>query len=391
MTIAAILCEYNPFHAGHAKLLQITRQHGATHIVCIMSGPFTQRGEAAIGDKWWRAGMALAAGADVVLELPVLFALQSAEGFARGGVRIAEAVHADMLSFGAEEASLPLLTRAASILSDETPAMSRIIRERQRSGESHARAKQEALASVDPQLGALLLGPNNILAIEYLRAIEEFQCSMKPLAVQRSYPVPGSRDDRGYLQTSSSIRAALRAASKTGDPSSLPASLGYAPDFAPLFAEQKLFSLILYAVRMNADLTRYAGVDSAMAARIRRGAEETSSWNDFLDTVATRWLPQSRLRRALLHILLGTHKDTLAGVNSPCAPLHARLLGFRAESRRLLGSVIGRSDIPIVTKFPEYPDTDLARADLRASDLFTLLYEPVQSAERDKAHPPVII
>ena len=157
MKIAGIIAEYNPFHNGHAHHIAETRRlTGCDYIVVCMDGSYTQRGEAACLDKWTRARTALACGADAVFELPVLWAVTTADNFARGGVAVLGGLGCDCLSFGSEEADLALLNRLAEFREHEPEEISCAVQAKLSEGKSHARARGEALAEYLPKLKAML-------------------------------------------------------------------------------------------------------------------------------------------------------------------------------------------------------------------------------------------
>ena len=171
MKTAAIIAEYNPFHNGHQYHIKETRrQTGADYIIVAMSGNFTQRGTPAVTDKYTRTRMALLGGADLVLELPVLFAAGSAGDFAFGAVSLLDKLHVvDFLSFGSEAGTLKIIQQAAQLLADEPPVFGEILRREMQNGNSFAKARFTALNTVlkDP----LPEGPNNLLALEYCHAL----------------------------------------------------------------------------------------------------------------------------------------------------------------------------------------------------------------------------
>ena len=173
MKIAAIISEYNPFHKGHAYQIEKTREAaGATHIIALMSGNFVQRGLPAIVDKYRRAEMALLGGADLVLELPVVYALSSAEFFADGSIKILNHLQGvDLLSFGSEEGDLSKLERIARILATEPSEYQKILKIHLSKGFSFPRARNEALSELLPDIPIdFIQSPNNILGIEYIKA-----------------------------------------------------------------------------------------------------------------------------------------------------------------------------------------------------------------------------
>ena len=184
MTIAGVIAEYNPFHNGHLYHLEATRRAtGCDGVVVCLAGNFTQRGEAAMFSKWTRARMALLCGADAVFELPALFAVRTADFFARGGVGVLAGLGCDALSFGCETDDMALLKTLAELREDEPEALSRKIRRRLETGMSHARARGEAVAEYLGMAPETLNAPNLALAVEYVRCLRN--TSMQPFAVRR--------------------------------------------------------------------------------------------------------------------------------------------------------------------------------------------------------------
>ena len=189
MKIVGIIAEYNPFHDRHARHIAASRKlaGGDAAVVCAMSGDFVQRGEAAVFSKFARAEAAIKGGADLVLELPLPWCMSSAEGFARGGVGLLGALGCvDYLSFGAEYADVKTLSTVATMLMD--PSLDAAIREELKTGVSYAAARQAAIARDIGSLAQILEAPNNILAVEYLKAIYQQRLRMEPLAIEREGP-----------------------------------------------------------------------------------------------------------------------------------------------------------------------------------------------------------
>ncbi|MBR4164635.1 MAG: nucleotidyltransferase family protein, partial [Lachnospiraceae bacterium] len=208
MRIVGVICEYNPLHTGHRYHLEQART-GADAVIAVMSGDFVQRGEPAVCDKYARAEMALRAGADAVIELPPVYSTGSAEVFARGGIQLLNACGCiDELCFGAECGQLESLRRAAALSADE--AFGSRLREALRRGQSFAAACAEAAESLDPEAAALLSGPNNILAVEYLKALEATGSRIEARAVRRRGASYGEKDlpDKGFA-SAAAVRKAL--------------------------------------------------------------------------------------------------------------------------------------------------------------------------------------
>lgn len=378
MSAALIVAEFNPLHAGHARFLEeVRRVSGADLIVCLMSGSFVQRGTPAVTDRWTRAGMALLAGADVVLELPALYAIQGAAGFARAAVRIAAGLGVDWLAFGTECSSPGPLSAAARLFHEEPPDLADRIRRGRRAGLNHGAARQRALAETEPALASLLDGANNTLGIEYLRALLELGSGPAPLVLPR-------QSAGGRSISAQAVREELR---RAADPEKVLENAGVPLSFTPAFLEEELYRLALYRLRLapGEDLLKTADVSAEVAGRLRRAAA-APDFESFLAQAGTRWLTRARVRRALLSLVLGLTKETLAQVNGPGAELHTRLLGLRTASERGFGALAAGSSVPIVSGCRGYPPTELAQGDLRAADLYALLHRRPADPASDKAH-----
>ncbi len=204
----AIICEFNPFHNGHAYLLSEAKRLTGEPNLAIMSGSFTQRGEAAVCDKFTRAGAALRHGADLVVELPTAFAVANAERFAQGGVRIAKSfTDVNTLAFGCETDNLDALRAAAAAIRSER--VNALIAAEMRGGGYYPRALEEALRAVcGEEVAAAVSSPNNILAVEYIRALEGTE--IRPLPVMRQGAAHDSDKTSGGFASASYIRSLLR-------------------------------------------------------------------------------------------------------------------------------------------------------------------------------------
>ena len=245
MKIAGIIAEYNPFHRGHAYHIRRTKEiTGCDFVVVCMDGHFTQRGEPACMSKWMRARMAIACGADLVVELPTLYAVRTADVFARGGVDILGGLGVDYLSFGSESDDIGLLMRLAEIRENEPMEIAARIRENLDAGMSLARARGIAVGeylNIDPEM---LNRPNLILATEYIRRINEEYPDMRPVAVPR---IGGYHDEAlGEFASASAIRTAF----SDGDEQ---AALGCLPDAVRSFAAfdriHSMDDLLMYRLR----------------------------------------------------------------------------------------------------------------------------------------------
>lgn len=377
MPVVLTVAEFNPLHGGHARFFRSVRdRYPEALLVCLMSGNFVQRGTPAVADRWTRAGMALLAGADVVLELPAFYAVQGAAGFARGAVRIAAGLGSEVLAFGAEAGNLEPLASAARLLQDEPEPLAAAIRDGSRDGLNYGAAVQRALASFAPDLAPLLSGANNMLGIEYLKAIQQLHTGLRPCVIPRT-PAGG----REF--SAQAVREALRAAQQ---PDAVLEEWEVPLPFTPVFAEETLYRLALHEMRQHRTALRQtADVSPEVAARMLRAAG-APDYEAFLAAASTRWLPRARVRRALLSLALGFSAKMLSAANQPDSPLHTRLLGLRDQAESGFGSLASGSSTAIVSGCGGYPETVLAEGDLRAANLYATLQSPPTDPAADKAH-----
>ncbi len=392
MRTAGIVAEYNPFHSGHQYHIAETRARlGAdTAIVCVMSGSFVQRGEPAVADKWARAEMALRSGADLVLELPLTAVLSSAEGFARGAVQtLAAAGVTDTLSFGCESGALEPLQAVAECL--DSAAFSDILRGELRGGVPFAVARERAVeALLGREAAAPLRRPNDILAIEYLRALPG--TGMTPLAIRRQ----GAAHDEKAGETEYPSAAALRARlteEKTPPAGWMPpASLAVwerecLAGRAPVTTERGERALLaLLRTRTREDFEALPDSGGGLADRLYRASREAGSWRELLELAGTKHYTNARIRRLFLRVALSLPDQSL--------PPWLRLLGSTARGRTLLAKM--RDDVSVLTK-PAHvrrmgpAAAEAFSADLRAADLYGLCMPVVTSGGREWRTGPVTL
>ena len=395
MRVCGVICEYNPFHRGHALHLEHARTlSGAHYVVCAMSGSVTQRGSFARHDKWTRAHAALLGGADLVLELPARFACSGAQDFAAGGVSLlASLCVLTHLSFGCEADSLPYLKAAAAALGGESPVFRQALREGLDAGLPYPRARARAAqaASGMENLEAVISNPNAALAIEYLRALPE-----------SIVPVPVKRQGCGYHDQALSELAsatAVRAAFSRGDTQSaldaLPTPQRFARSEArgDVHAEEALTQALLYRLRtMTAqELAQIEGVEEGLEHRFLAAARTASSRDELILSVKSKRYTYARLSRICANILLGVTRDWTAANRQIT---YARVLGFKKSAAPLLRAIKDSATIPLVTKAADYDRADpLFALDVRAQDLWSLgcASAQVRGAGRDFTTSPIIL
>lgn len=370
--VIGIVAEFNPFHEGHAYLLREARERfGAEYVVIVMSGDFVQRGEPAVFSKYDRTRAALSGGADLVLQLPVMFSTAAAEDFAAAAVAILERTGiCDSLLFGSEGADLGLLQRAADFLAEERrssadaePENERIrlfrqrLRQAQAEGKSFPKARSLALSEVLEIPSDFL--PNDVLGIEYLKAIAQQKASMAPCLIRRD----------PTLKSAHSIRREMLAAP---DPAGERRRHCRRPDdFSDMLSYQ-----LLRLQREGTDLSVFQDVSAELARAITRQCREAHSFSERLALLKTKNLTHSRISRALLHILLeirrADYERTKAQGFSPCL----RVLGVSRGGRALLSSLpepLMISPARALKQQPLLSEDPSLRADFFASALWQQL------------------
>ena len=392
-----IIAEYNPFHAGHAyQIAQIKKVIGA-EVVAVMSGSFTQRGEPAILDKWTRARLAIMGGVDLVLELPFVSAVRSAQGFARGGVRLLESLGViDTLAFGAELADLSTLKRAAEAFAEESFAEE--LRRLMSQGTSYAAAVTKILSAVTRLDEGLIRQSNTILAIEYLRALPE---KISPLIIER---VGAAYDDltlRERFSSASAIRAAVRQPSQPWDKiaAQVSAETLDALRTAEPVDEKFLFRPIiakLLTARVE-ELQKIYGMTEGLEFRLLNAAA-AKNFRELVTALIGRRYIASRVRRLLLYFLLNVTAEEVAELDATTC---ARVLAFNERGRALLRKI----SAPIVTKLTKHlnrrdlyerrrplePYQKILLLDVLATNLRGLLFQTPRPMQKDFATPPTFI
>ena len=351
MRVVGIIAEYNPFHSGHAyHLEQAKTMAKADYALVVMSGEYVQRGEPALFPKGIRAKWALQNGADLVIELPVVFSLTSAQGFARGAVSLLEACGlVDALCFGSECGDRMLLSNALE--AERTPDYSLALQAALKAGRSYPAARQTALQNT-----AFYPGPNDILAMEYLRALEALGSSMEPISLLRR----GANHDQDGFHGVHASASALRQAMAYGDWDGI---VPYLPEreleeIRSLAAEGKaryfplLSQAILYALRRlsREELAALGEVREGLENPIYQACRAASTTEELLSLVKTRRYPMARLKRVCLCALLGITGEDLRAASEG---LYIRVLGARKNALALLRSLAKAAKVPFVTRFAD--------------------------------------
>jgi cytidyltransferase-like protein len=365
MKIVGIIAEYNPFHRGHQyQIEQAKKLTGADYVVVVMSGNYVQRGTPAILHKYARTEMALSHGADVVFELPACYATASAEYFAYGAVSLLNQLGAiDYLCFGSECGEISVLTKIADLLLSKPASYQEALKLYLKEGITFPRARTKALSKLmqdcsqdSSYIETVLSSPNNILGIEYIKAIKNYQSNIIPMTIKRE----GASYHSDNVEEPYASATAIRRHLVNSDSSNLTSyfDLPFATDrllstqygkVYPIIEDD--FSILLYhqLIQHIDELTNYFDVPSDLTHRIQNLLTPSISFSEFAKGLKTKQLTLTRINRALLHILLGI---TTSSMNEflLSQTSYARILGFVTNSSEVLRKLKTSSTLPIITK-----------------------------------------
>ena len=400
MKITAIVSEYNPFHNGHKYLADKARENGATHTVAIMGGNFLQRGECAVMDKYARAKVAVLGGIDLVLELPVIYAVSSAEGFASGAVETLDNCGViDELCFGAECGDIEQIRKAVEMTCSEK--LLDICKEYKNQGYSHPRAMQAAAQRISANKNSdsgediknaveLLSSPNNTLGVEYIRAVDRLKSNISPFAVERKGVEHNSSVKIDGFASASAIREMIFKNENefsnyipitTREIIKESISKGECPS-GLIYGERAVMSILR---RMTVDdLTQIPDVTEGLENRIYKAIRECNSIEEIISQIKCKRYTYARLSRILTCAYLGVTKELSAE-----KPQYIRVLAFNDRGAEVLRQMKKSATLPIVMSPARDKNklSDIGKAllekDILASDLYGLMTPKIKSCSSD--------
>ncbi len=395
MKVLGIVAEYNPFHNGHLyHLKKAVEATGATHSVAVMSGSFVQRGEPSVVNKWARAEMAVRAGIDLVLELPVVYACRSAEGFATGALSILDGIGAvDFVCFGSESGDLEKLRAVSRILSSEPSDYKDLLRHYLAMGHNFPTARAAALEKYmgrpGDDLRRLLKSPNNILAIEYLKALDRLQSGIVPFTLRRFAAGYHSQSLGRTIASATAVRSELAGKNKVTKRVSR-----VLPGTSSLVLHRELasgrgpVSFGLFSLPVTAQIRKlgpegiryYPEVTEGLENRIWNAACTMTELEDMLETIKTKRYTRTRLGRILTYIFLDIKKELLDRLERENYPCYARVLALNKKGAEVLKRAGAVSRIPIITRTARHGFSegsslfDMLQKEVLATDLYVLGY-----------------
>lgn len=404
--VLGIIAEYNPFHNGHLYQLNSSKSiTNSDYSIAITSGNFTQRGDVAIVDKWTRAQMALENGIDLVIELPTVYAISSAENFASGAVKILDSLGiVNFLSFGSECNDISILSQVTDVLVDEPPEYKTLLSHELDKGVSFPKARERALMMYlndVRRFASVLSSPNNILGIEYLKALKRQKSPMQPITIQRK----DSKYNDDTIPTDSQFASAtaLRKLCATHHsdilqrfmPEASYNLLSSAMENGNIVKSLSDFDkLIIYTLRkMTTDeIANLPDVSEGLEFAIKSAVNQCNTVSELLSIINTKRYTQTRLQRILLYAILGiTKKDMqLSKTTKP----YIRVLGFNDKGQELISQISKKNrKLEIVSSVKKFMDKCtnknlkyMMEKDIWATDVYTLGFEYDSKANLDYTH-----
>jgi len=396
LNIVGVVAEYNPFHRGHLYHLDTVRKvFKSDAIIVALSGNFVQRGEPAIFDKWARAEMALHAGADLVLELPVCFSTATAEIFAESAVKmLLESKIINTLSFGVEEYPEKELHYLGKVLSEEPASFRSLLNEYLRKGLSFPKAREMAVVKYLEEkntnlniklISELLKKPNFILAVEYIKAVNKLGANISIFPVVRKGHQYHDKKLTNQYASATAIRHAIRIHRHNFIEKIIP----HLPELSiqiiskeirqrrcPVFL-QDFETVILYTLRRltSHELKNFFDVEEGLENRLKKAAQTCGNLEQLILQTKSKRYPSTRIQRILIHILLNIPKEMVESRT----PQYIRVLGFTDKGALLLKQMKKSANIPIITRASQFKKLNpLAKAmfekDLFSSDIYRLAY-----------------
>lgn len=372
MKVLGIVAEYNPFHLGHKyhleKSKQITR---SDYSIAVMTGSFVQRGEPSFVDKWTKAKMAIDNGVDLVIELPFIFSVQSAEIFALGSIKLLNSLNiVDYITFGNELGSLADLDKIAQILIDEPPYLKQKLQEYIHKGNSFPMSRSKALKSffdhykddieISENIQDILKMSNNILAIEYLKALTLLKSTIKPVSIKRIGNLYGDKYLNNTIASATGIRNSIlnngvepiREYLPDKTFKSLKNYLHQYKEFNSLNNYNQIIHYLLQ-IKDKKSLINIMDVESGLENRIVKKSTIYKNVDHLIQSISTKRYPKTRIQRILIHLMANLTKPLFDEL-LPHHPSYIRILGSNEKGFQLLNKIKENSNLPIITKFADY-------------------------------------
>lgn len=408
--VIGVVAEYNPFHNGHYYHLQATKEiTGAEYCVAVISGNFTQRGDTSIVNKWAKAYMAICGGADLVIELPTVYSISSAENFASGAVKILDNLKVvNAISFGAEANDFATLNNIANVLYEEPKAYTNILSHELKKGISYPAARENALMMYLNDIkryANTLSSPNNILAIEYLKALKIQKSKLEPIMIKRKKVYYDDNKIVDDFASATAIRKLLQDGEYANLRKVIPRSsytiIGQeSRKGGMVLSLSKYEKEIIYTLRKMTveEIAELPDVSEGLQFAIKNAANEANNLKDLISNIKSKRYTQTRIQRILLYALLGIDKKLME--NSRKVVPYVRVLGFTQKGKSLLSEISRRNPkLNIITSLKKYMDqnqnknkvlAEMLEKDIFATDVYTLGYIGESKANLDFTNNMII-
>lgn len=377
MIFFAIVCEFNPFHTGHKYLIEQTKLKTNTEgIVCVMSGSMVQRGDVAIYDKWTRARAAVQNGADLVLELPVTYVLQSAEVFAKGATELINAIGCEGISFGSECVDISMLMKMAELKINEPPLYTKKLKDELKKGIGYPTACHHAATEVLGYLPKELTLPNSTLGVSYIANALKINPKLKFHIEQRIGDYHSTEAVDGFA-SATAIRQKIMSGDKINQYSLCTSDDIY--DINNISA----YILGFFRTADEKSLAGISGMEDGLAARLIEMSKRNATYESFIKACVTKRYTYHRIRRVILCSLLG--------ITDAPSPTYARVLALNSKGAQILKDIKKNNNIEIITKLAKASDTNnkMLRKDILATDIAALCAG--KEAAMDYKKSPVVI
>lgn len=392
-TVLGIIAEYNPFHNGHLyQIEEAKRQTGAQYVVAIISGNFTQRGNTSLVNKWTKAQMALENGVDIVLELPTVYSVSSAENFAEGAIKVLDSLKiVDTLCFGTETGDFPALNNIANILYSEPKEYTALLNHELGKGLSYPKARDNALMMYLNDIkryANIMTGANNILGIEYLKAIKKLKSDIKPYTIERKNVYYNDERIVDEFASATAIRKLIATEQYDELRKVMPRNSymllkeeikngNYVIDLVK-YEKEIIYNLRKMTIK---EISEIPDVTEGLENLIKNAADSCNNLIDLVNIIKSKRYTQTRIQRILLCALLGITKKDVQ--NSKKVVPYARVLGFNARGREMLSDICNiNPKIQMITSVKKYKEqntnktlAEMLEKDIFATNVYTLGYE----------------
>ena len=391
--VLGIIGEYNPFHNGHLyHIAKSKEESGAEFVICVISGNFVQRGDTSIVNKWAKAKMALANGADLVIELPTVYSISSAENFAQGAIKILNSLKiVDTISFGMETDDVAILNNIANVLCNEPKEYTTMLAHELKKGNSFPKARENALMMYLNDIKKyvnVLSGSNNILGVEYLKALKKTKSHMIPMGVKRQKVLYNDEYMVDEFASATSIRRMLKTREFDDIRRAMPKSsyqiLGQELKQGHYVIDLSCFEKeIIYTLRKMSqeEIANLPDVSEGLDTSLKNAANSCNTLKELINIVKSKRFTQTRIQRILLYALLGIDKKQM-DISKKINP-YIRVLGFNAKGKQLISEMLKiNPKLPVITSVKKYMDLlpnknlkEMLNRDIFAGNVYTLGYE----------------